>query len=101
MNLLAYLREPRLPRATIPLTAEQAAICARALEIADSATRSDIEVSCQPTQDIPPYWWDIENVPEYDREAVAEAVAYLESRGKLEREGKKLVRVLDEVKELA
>ena len=77
----AWLREYRPLNGILPLGADCAAILADALDLADDAARSDIETCCEPTAPAPAWWWNLDSAGEDDREAVDEAVRYLDARG--------------------
>ena len=58
-----------------------AAVIKLALEIADSAARSDVECHCTPEQPSPPWFWNLDTLDDVDREGVMLSVHYLELRG--------------------
>lgn len=59
-----------------------------ALKIADSCARSDVECHCKPTVKGPPWGWNLNSASKEDREHIAEAMEYLESRGLVKRDPK-------------
>jgi len=64
------------------------AVIERAIAIADSCARSDIESCTTPALHKPgePFkWWDLDSADDMDSEGLAESVTYLESRGLLVR----------------
>lgn len=97
----AYFREPRPAGSIIPVDAACGPTIADAIEIADTAARSDIESNCERHPDRLEY--DLASVDPDDgwaMIAVPQAVRYLEARGLLERDAAEpqLVRLLDEPK---
>lgn len=59
-------------------------VLAKALDLADSCARADIESTCVPADHVagtPFEWWDTKRGDECDRELVSEALGYLYARG--------------------
>lgn len=70
-----------------PIMANECAMLADAMEIADSAARADIECQCRCAGDHDTgHWWDTASADPEDREGIEQSMRYLDARGLLIRQ---------------